>query len=102
MEEKKKEPVFIRGVELVDLDDCDIPDRKLQCDSTDLDNDKGPNADAIRVRDGPGSCSQTMDANDELASRSVAPRRVYWASGGLLEGVPGGWAGGRPCPLCLI
>jgi hypothetical protein len=39
MEEKKKEPVFFMGVELVDLDDCDVPNRKLQCDSDDMDND---------------------------------------------------------------
>jgi hypothetical protein len=26
---KKKEPVFLGGVELVDLDDCDVPDRRL-------------------------------------------------------------------------
>jgi hypothetical protein len=73
MEEKKNEPVFIGGIELVNLDDCDVPDRKLQCNNTDSDDDEGPNADGIGVRDGPGSCSQTMDANDESASRPVAP-----------------------------
>jgi hypothetical protein len=26
---KKKEPVFLGGVELVDLDDCDVPDKRL-------------------------------------------------------------------------
>jgi hypothetical protein len=73
MKEKKNEPMFIGGVELVDIDDCDVPDRKLQCDSTDSDDDEGPNTDSIGVRDGPGSCSQTMDANDESTSTSVAP-----------------------------
>jgi hypothetical protein len=68
-----KEPVFIGGVELVDLDNCDVTDRKLQYDSTDSDNNESPNADGVGVRDGPGSCSQTMDSNDEPASRSVAP-----------------------------
>jgi hypothetical protein len=29
VEEKKKEPVFFKGMELVDLDDCDVPDMKL-------------------------------------------------------------------------
>jgi hypothetical protein len=29
VEEKKKEPVFFMGVELVNLDDYDVPDRKL-------------------------------------------------------------------------
>jgi hypothetical protein len=73
IEEKKKEPVFIGGVELVDLDNCDVPDRKLQYDNTNSDDDEGPHADGIGVRDGSGSCSQTMDANDESSSRSVAP-----------------------------
>jgi hypothetical protein len=72
-EEKKKEPVFIGGVELVDLDDCDVPYRKLQCDSTDSDDDEDPNVDGIGICDGPGSCSQIMEANDESASRLVAP-----------------------------
>ena len=73
MEEKKKEPVFIGSVELVDLDDCDVLDRKLQCDNIDSDDVKDPNADDIGVRDGPRLCSQTMDANDESTSRSVTP-----------------------------
>jgi hypothetical protein len=73
VDEKMKEPVFIGGVELVDLDDCDVTDRKLQCDSTNSDDDESPNADGVGVRDGLGSCSQTMDSNDEPASRSVAP-----------------------------
>jgi hypothetical protein len=47
-------------------------DRKLQCNNTDSNDEDSPNADDVGVRDGPGSCSQTMDSNDELASRSVA------------------------------
>jgi hypothetical protein len=73
VEEKTKEPVFIEGVELADLDDCDVPDRKLQCDNTNSDDDEGPNAGGIGVHDGPGSCLQTMEANDESASMLVAP-----------------------------
>jgi hypothetical protein len=72
VDEKMKEPVFIEGVELVNLDDCDVTDRKLQCNNTDSNDEDSPNADDVGVRDGPGSCSQTMDSNDELASRSVA------------------------------
>jgi hypothetical protein len=71
-EEKTKDPVFIRGVELINLDDCDVLDRKLQCDSTNLDDDEGPNAGGIGVHDGPGSCSQTMEVYDESESMSVA------------------------------
>jgi hypothetical protein len=73
LEEKKQEAVFIGVVELVDLDDCDVLDRKLQCDNTDLDDDKGPNAGGIGVLDGPGSCSQAMETNDESASMLVLP-----------------------------
>jgi hypothetical protein len=73
VDEKMKEPVFIGGVELVDLDDCDVTDRKLQCDSIDSDDDESPNADGVGVRDGPGLCSKTMDSSDEPVARSVAP-----------------------------
>jgi hypothetical protein len=31
VEEEKKEPIFFKGVELIDLDDCDVPDMRLQC-----------------------------------------------------------------------
>jgi hypothetical protein len=68
-----KEPVFIGGVELVDLDDCDVTNRKLQCDSTNSDDDESPNAVGVGVRDGPGSCSKTMDSSNEPAARSVVP-----------------------------
>jgi hypothetical protein len=71
VDEKIKEPMFIRGIELVDLDDCDVTDRKLQCDSTDSDDDESPNTNGVGVRDGPGSCSKTMDSSDEPAARSV-------------------------------
>jgi hypothetical protein len=73
VDEKMKELVFIRGVELVDLDDCDVTDRKLQYNSTNSDDDESSNADGVGVHDGPRSCSQTMDSNDEPTSKSVAP-----------------------------
>ena len=72
VEEKTKEPVFIRSVELADLDDCNVPDRNLQCDNTDSDDDEGPNAGGIGIHDGSGSCSQTMEAYDKSAFMSVA------------------------------
>ena len=72
IDEKMKELVFIGGVELVDLDDCDVTEKKLQYDNTDSNDDDSPNADDIGVRDGPGLCSQTMDLNDESASKSLA------------------------------
>jgi hypothetical protein len=44
--------VFIHGVELVDLDDCDISDRRLQYDSKDTDNNEAPNREEMDVDDG--------------------------------------------------
>ena len=37
---KKKEPVFIHGIELVNLHDCDISNKRLQCDSEDIDKEE--------------------------------------------------------------
>jgi hypothetical protein len=36
VEEKKKEPVFIRGVELINLDDCDVLNMRLHYDAMTL------------------------------------------------------------------
>ena len=38
VEEKKKEIVFFKGVPHVDLDDCDISNNRLHCDSDDSDD----------------------------------------------------------------
>jgi hypothetical protein len=62
-EEKKKESVFFMGVELVNLDDCDVPDRKLQCDSDDTDDDDAPKPEGMDVGDGGASSSQCLDPN---------------------------------------
>ena len=62
----------IGGVSLVNLDDCDVIDNKLLCNSSDLDNDVSPNVNGVGVHDGPGSCLQTMDANVESTSRLVS------------------------------
>jgi hypothetical protein len=43
VEENKKIPIFVGGVEVVDLDDCDIPDLKLHCNSNDMDDNNFPN-----------------------------------------------------------
>jgi hypothetical protein len=63
VEEKKKEPVFFKGVELVDLDDCDVPDLKLQCDSDDTNDDNSPNPKDMDVGDGGASSSQCLEPN---------------------------------------
>jgi hypothetical protein len=49
---KKKELVFIHGVELVDLDDCDVSDRRLQCNSEDTNDKEAPNREEMDVDDG--------------------------------------------------
>jgi hypothetical protein len=63
VEEKKKEPVFFKGVELVDLDDCDVPDLKLQCDSDDTGGDNSRNPEDMDVGDGDASSSQCLEPN---------------------------------------
>ena len=68
-----KELVYIGGVPLVDLDDCDVTNNKLLYDSFDSDDDVSPNADGARVCNDLRSYSQTMDANVESASKLVSP-----------------------------
>jgi hypothetical protein len=63
VEEKNKEPVFFMAVELVDLDDCDVPDMKLQCNSDDMDVDDAPNPEGMDVSDGGASSSQCLEPN---------------------------------------
>jgi hypothetical protein len=53
---KKKEPVFLGGVELVDLDPCDVLDRRLQCDSKDTNEEEAPNREEVDVDVGAPSC----------------------------------------------
>ena len=72
VDEKMKEPMYIGGIPLVDLDDCNVTDNKLLCDSFDSNNDVSPNVDSVGVCNGLGSCSQTMDANVEITSRLVS------------------------------
>jgi hypothetical protein len=71
VEEKKKEAVFFKGVELVDMDDCDVPDLRLQCDSDDTDDDDSPNPEDMDVGDGGASSSQCLEPNLGLAPESV-------------------------------
>jgi hypothetical protein len=63
VEEKKKETVFFKGVELVDLDDCNVPDMRLQCDNDDTDDDDAPNPEDMDVGDGGASSSQRLEPN---------------------------------------
>jgi hypothetical protein len=63
VEKKKKEPVFIRGVELVDLDDYDVPNMKLHYDNNDTDDDYVPNPEGMDVGDGGALSSQCLELN---------------------------------------
>jgi hypothetical protein len=71
VEEKKKEPVFFMGVELVDLDDCDVPDRKLQCDSNDMDDDDVPKPEGMDIDGGGASSSQCLESHLGLAAEPL-------------------------------
>jgi hypothetical protein len=65
---KKKEPMFMGGVELVDLDDCDILDRRLQCDNEDTNDDEAPNREDMDVDVGAPSYVQTVRPSSSTAS----------------------------------
>ena len=54
MEEKKKELVFFMDVELIDLDDCDILDKKLQYNNNGTDDD-APKPEGMDIGDGGAS-----------------------------------------------
>jgi hypothetical protein len=60
------------GVELVDLDDCDVPDKRLQCDSEDTDDEEVPNQEEMDVDVGAASCMQTVGPSSSTASAQVS------------------------------
>ena len=68
VEEKKKDPIFFEGVELVDLDDYGIPDIRLQCDSKDTDDNNAPNLEHMDINDGSASSLQCLEPNTGLAA----------------------------------
>ena len=53
---KKKEPVFLGRVSLVDLDDCDILDKRLLCDNKDTNDEEALNREDMDVDVGAPSC----------------------------------------------
>ena len=73
VDEIMKEPVYIGGVSLVDLDDIEVSDKDLMMDTSESDDVVSPNPDGVGVGDGLGSSSQAMDSNIESASKLVAP-----------------------------
>ena len=61
MEEKKKEPTFIRGVELVDLDDHNVLDMKLHCNSNGTDDDNALKSEGMDVDNSGASSLQCLE-----------------------------------------
>jgi hypothetical protein len=54
------------------LDDCDIPDRRLQCDSKDIDDEEAPNREEMDVDVGAPSYMQTVGPSSSTASAQVS------------------------------
>ena len=71
MEKKKKEPIFFKDIELVDLDDCDVPDMRLQCDSNDTDDNNAPNQEDMDVGDIGVTNSQCLERNTGPATETL-------------------------------
>jgi hypothetical protein len=90
---KKKEPLFVGGVELVDLDNCDVPDMRLQYESEDTDDDEAPNREDMDVDVGPPSYAQTVRPSSSTASAQVSPA-IPVQTDPLVES-----SGGFPDPL---
>ena len=65
VEEKKKEPVFFMGLELVDLDDCDDFDMKLQYERNDMDDDDAPKPEGMDVSNSGASSLQCLEPNTD-------------------------------------
>ena len=63
VEENKKEPVFFKGVELVDLDDYDVLGMRLQCNSDDMDDNNTPYPEDMDIGNGGASSSQCLEPN---------------------------------------
>ena len=68
IDERMKEPVYIGGVPLVNLDDIEVSDKDLMIDTYESNDNISPNPDEVGVCGGLGSCSQTMDSNVESTS----------------------------------
>jgi hypothetical protein len=104
VEEEKKELVFFKGVELVDLDDCDVPDMRLQCDTDDTDDDDSPSPEGMDVGDGGASSLQCLEPNLGPAPEPVQPvhsERPFEAAPSVLDPLFNA-AGKAPHPDAII
>ena len=71
MEEKKKEPFFFMDLELLNLDDYNVPNMKLHCNSNDMDDDDAPKPEGMDVGDGNSSSSHCLEPNFGLVVEPV-------------------------------
>jgi hypothetical protein len=71
VEQKRKELIFIGGVELVDLDDYEVPDIRLHYDSNYTDDNDVLNPTGMDVGDNAALCSQIIDPNLGLATEPL-------------------------------
>jgi hypothetical protein len=69
--EKKNDPVWIKGVQLIDLSDCEVPNKKLQCNSDDIDDEEVPNPNGMDVGNDTRSCLQTLEPDLGMATEPV-------------------------------
>ena len=69
---KKREVVFLGGVKLVDLDDCNILDMRLQCDNEDTDDNKAPNQEDMDVDIDAPSCVQIVGPSSSTTAARVS------------------------------
>ena len=65
---KKKKLVFLGRVELVDLDNYHIPDKRLQCNSKYTDNEEAANREDMDIDIGAPSCVQIVQPSSSTTS----------------------------------
>jgi hypothetical protein len=69
--------MFIESVELVDLDDCKVLDKRLHCNSNDMDDDDVPNLEGMDVGDNAPSYLQIREPDMGTATELMpAPLAV--------------------------
>ena len=71
MEEKKKEPVFFKGVPLIDQDDCDVFDKRLHCNNDDSNDDDTPKLEDMDIGDGGAFSLQCLEPKASPAAEPL-------------------------------
>ena len=71
VEEKEKEPVFYKGVPLVDLDDYNVSDNRLHCNRDDTDDNDAPKPEGMDVDNNGASSSQCLEPKTSPAAEPL-------------------------------